>query len=104
MVNEKAFFESLKRILKEPCKAAIEAGRNWGMMYHLPEELDIEVTVAHPLKTRAIADAKIKLDSIDASTLAHLLRADLRSMFHQKRSGNRKTFCAIDSGSLGSKL
>ena len=31
MVNEKASFQSLKRILKEPCRAVIEAGRNWGM-------------------------------------------------------------------------
>lgn len=73
MANEKASFESLKIILREPCKAVIEAGRNWGMMYDLLKDLDIEVTVAHPLKTRAIADAKIKLDSIDVSTLAHLL-------------------------------
>jgi len=52
------------------------------MMYDLLEKLDIEVTVAHPLKTRAIADAKIKLDFIDASTLAHLLRADLIPPVH----------------------
>ena len=82
VVNQKASFESLKRILKGPCKAVIEAGRKWGMMYDLLEELDIEVTVAHPLKTRAIAEAKIKLDSIDACTLAHLLRADLIPPVH----------------------
>ena len=32
---------------------------------------------AHPLKVKAIADAKIKTDKIDATVLAHLLRADL---------------------------
>jgi len=34
------------------------------------------------LKIRAIADAKIKSDSIDAKTLAHLLRADLIPQVH----------------------
>jgi transposase len=33
--------------------------------------------LAHPLKVKAIADAKIKTDKIDATVLAHLLRADL---------------------------
>jgi len=65
-----------------PCRAVIEAGRNWGMMYDLLEELDIKTVVGHPLKIRAIADAKIKSDSIDAKTLAHLLRADLIPRVH----------------------
>jgi len=33
--------------------------------------------VAHPLKTRAIADAKIKSDKIDAKILADLTRGNL---------------------------
>jgi transposase len=33
--------------------------------------------MAHPLKTRLIAEARIKTDSIDSETLAHLLRTDL---------------------------
>ena len=77
IANEKKAFTLLKEYYKEPCRAVIEAGRNWGMMYDLLEELDIKTVVAHPLKTRAIADAKIKSDSIDAKTLAHLLRAHL---------------------------
>lgn len=32
--------------------------------------------VSNPLRTRAIADAKIKTDSVDALTLAQLLQAD----------------------------
>ncbi|OBP89881.1 hypothetical protein BAE40_13235 [Mesorhizobium loti] len=35
------------------------------------------VVLAYPLKVKAIADAKIKTDTIDATVLAHLLRADL---------------------------
>lgn len=36
-----------------------------------------KVKVAHPLKVKAIASARIKTDKIDARILAHLLRADL---------------------------
>ncbi|MFN3740978.1 MAG: IS110 family transposase [Thermodesulfovibrionales bacterium] len=55
----------------------IEAGRNWTVMYDwLEEELD-EVKLAHPLKVKAIASAKIKTDRIDSEILAHLLRSDL---------------------------
>jgi len=36
-----------------------------------------EVKLAHPLKVKAIAEARIKTDSIDSETLAYLLRADL---------------------------
>lgn len=57
--------------------AVLEAGRNWTVMFDwLEEELD-EVKLAHPLKVKAIAEAKIKTDKIDAKTLAHLLRCDL---------------------------
>ena len=57
--------------------AVLEAGRNWTVMYDwLEEELD-EVKLAHPMKIKAIAEAKIKTDKIDAKTLAHLLRCDL---------------------------
>jgi len=52
------------------------------MMYDLLEELDIKTVVGHPLKIRAIADAKIKSDSIDAKTLAHLLRVGLIPQVH----------------------
>ncbi len=36
-----------------------------------------ELLLAHPLKTRLIAEARLKTDSIDSETLAHLLRAAL---------------------------
>jgi hypothetical protein len=35
------------------------------------------VYLAHPLKVRAIAEARIKTDRIDSKILAHLLRCDL---------------------------
>jgi transposase len=58
-------------------QAVVEATRNWTIMYDLLEtELDA-VYLAHPLKVRAIAEARIKTDRIDSRILAHLLRCDL---------------------------
>ena len=58
-------------------EAVLEAGRNWTVMHDwLESEVD-EVKLAHPTKVKAIAEAKIKTDKIDARTLAHLLRSDL---------------------------
>jgi transposase len=59
------------------CCAVLEATRNWCVMYDWLEAQVGEVKLAHPRKVRAIAEAKIKTDKIDAQTLAHLLRADL---------------------------
>jgi len=59
------------------CSAVLEATRNWTVMHDWLEELVDDVTLAHPLKVKAIAEAKIKTDKIDATTLAHLLRCDL---------------------------
>jgi transposase len=58
-------------------KAVVEAGRNWHIAVELLEGLVDEIKLAHPLKVRAIAEAKIKTDEIDSETLAQLLRADL---------------------------
>lgn len=62
---------------EEPMKAVLEASYCWGMMHDWLDEVAEEVVLAHPLKVRAIADARIKTDEIDSETLAHLLRADL---------------------------
>jgi transposase len=58
-------------------KAVVEAGRNWHVAVELLEGLVDEIKLAHPLKVRAIAEAKIKTDEIDSEILAQLLRADL---------------------------
>lgn len=67
------FFDGLNR----PVEVVIEATGNWFWLLDLLEENNIEATLAHPLKTKAIASAKIKTDSIDAETLAQLLRTNL---------------------------
>jgi transposase len=59
------------------CLSVLEATRNWTVMHDILEDLTSGVTLAHPLKVKAIAEAKIKTDKIDSKTLAHLLRCDL---------------------------
>ena len=68
-----AFFAEIEG----PTRVVIEASMNWYHLYDLLESLEIPVTLAHPLRTRAIAEAKVKTDKIDSTILAHLLRTDL---------------------------
>lgn len=64
------------------CCSVLEATRNWTVVHDILEELTVDVTLAHPLKVRAIAEAKIKTDKIDSTILAHLLRCDLVPSAH----------------------
>ncbi len=63
--------------LPPDARIAVEATGHWMWLYELIEERHPDLVLAHPLKTRAIASARIKTDKIDATTLAHLLRTDL---------------------------
>jgi transposase len=58
-------------------KAVVEATRNWGLVYDWLEEILDDVALAHPLKVRAIAEARIKTDRISADILCDLLRSNL---------------------------
>jgi len=60
-----------------PGMAVLEATRNWGLLYDWLEEVLDDVALAHPLKVKAIAEARIKTDKISADILADLLRAGL---------------------------
>ncbi len=77
--NKPEPFQEFFERLEGPSEAVLEASRTWGVMYDLLEDLEeVEsVQLAHPLKVRAIAEAKIKTDKIDSHILAQLLRADL---------------------------
>src|SRR5436190_13339038 len=58
-------------------KIALEATYGWEWLAELLEDAGYELHLAHPLRTKAIASARVKTDAGDARTLAHLLRADL---------------------------
>jgi transposase len=54
-------------------KVVIESSTTWYPIYQLLSDKH-EVTLSNPAKTKAIAQAKVKTDKIDALTLAKLLR------------------------------
>ncbi len=65
------------------CKAVCEStGNMWIKTFEAFEKHDISIILANTLKTRAIAEARVKTDKIDAKTLAHLLRTDLVAKCH----------------------
>jgi transposase len=60
------------------CIAVCESTANlWLKTYQAFEKYNIDIKLANPLKTKAIAEARIKTDKLDARILAHLLRSDL---------------------------
>ncbi len=71
--------ETIRELLGDPDGAhvALEATYGWEWLAELLEEAGFDVHLAHPLRTRAIAAARVKTDAVDARTLAHLLRTGM---------------------------
>ncbi len=60
------------------CTAVVESTANmWIKTYKALEQAGIHTKLANPLKTRVIAEARIKTDKLDARILCHLLRTNL---------------------------
>lgn len=75
--------ESLKSFMivyqPEETKIVMESTCVWEHIYEALESMCYEVKLANPVRTRAIAEARVKTDSVDANTLCDLLRANLIS-------------------------
>ena len=65
------------RLKKKNITAVFEASRNWPYYAELLQPYCNNIVMAHPLKVRAIASARIKTDAIDSNVLSDLLRANL---------------------------
>lgn len=63
-------------VLRPDDRVALEATTTWAIV-HVLQPFVAEVVVSNQLRTRAIADAKVKTDTGDAEVLAQLLRADV---------------------------
>jgi transposase len=76
IVNDR---EAFLELLGDPngTHVALEATYGWEWLAELLEDAGYELHLAHPLRTRAIAAARVKTDAVDAATLAQLLRAGL---------------------------
>jgi transposase len=61
----------------EEAQIVMEAGYCWQPIYDSLVDAGHDVRLAHPQKVKAIAEAKVKTDKVDARTLAGLLRADM---------------------------
>lgn len=71
--------EAFLELLGDPqgTHVALEATYGWEWLADLLGDAGFELHLAHPLRTRAIAAARVKTDAVDATTLAQLLRAGL---------------------------
>jgi transposase len=75
--TSRAELEALGRtVLRPDDRVALEATTNTWAIVRVLTPFVAEVVVSNPLRTRAIADAKVKTDKVDAEVLAQLLRAD----------------------------
>jgi transposase len=77
IVNDPQTFLELLAGIDGESRVALEATYGWEWLAELLEQAGYELHLAHPLRTRAIAAARVKTDAVDARTLAHLLRCDL---------------------------
>jgi transposase len=89
--NSAAGFAQFFSELGEENKVVMEACWNWGWLYDQLGQIDGvgEVVLAHPYKTRLIAEAQIKTDHLDAQILAKLLRGDLIAQSHAPNAATR---------------
>jgi transposase len=76
--------------LGDKTKIVIESMSSWYWLYDLLTAEGYEVLISNPVKTKAIASAKIKNDKVDSHMLAQLLRADLISTVHVSSLERRK--------------
>lgn len=75
--NTEADIEAYFGSLATDTRVVMEACSQWIAFYERVERFVSDITLAHPLRVKAIASARIKTDKIDATILAQLLWADL---------------------------
>ena len=75
--SKENFSKFLEEYKPEETKIVMESTCVWEYIYEILEAMNYCVKLANPVRTRAIAEARIKTDSVDADTLADLLRANL---------------------------
>lgn len=71
--SDRSLMEKFSNTLEEGTNIVIESSSTWYWVYEILARKH-HVVLANPARTKAIAQAKIKTDKIDAITLANLLR------------------------------
>ena len=77
IINDPQTFVELLAQLEGDSRIALEATYGWEWLADVLQDAGYELHLAHPLRTKAIASARVKNDAVDARTLAHLLRTGL---------------------------
>jgi transposase len=70
IVNDPRTFLELLAGIDGESRIALEATYGWEWLADLLGEAGYELHLAHPLRTKAIASARVKTDAVDARTLA----------------------------------
>jgi transposase len=82
---------NLAKSVNPDVKAVLEPSANyWLKVYDRLEDEGVEVKLSNPSRTKAIAEARVKTDRIDAKTLACLLRGDLVAESYVPTRKNRE--------------
>ena len=74
IANNAESIDGFFQTINTNAKIVMESSSVWYNIYQKLQEKGFDVTLSNPLKTKAIASAKIKTDKIDAKILADLLR------------------------------
>jgi len=82
MANDERQILNFFQALNSQSKVVIESTANWYWLYDLLADAGFDVLISNPVKTKAIASARIKNDKVDSHMLAQLLRADLVATVH----------------------
>ena len=84
VVCEKDLLEDFcRKRFKKSDHAALEATGNTWSVVAIMQPFVARIVVSNPLRTKAIAEAKIKTDKVDALVLAQLLRCDFLPLVWQ---------------------
>jgi transposase len=82
---------SLAKSIDPHVRAVVEPSANyWIRVYDKLEDEGVEIKLSNPLRTKAIAETRIKTDRLDAKTLAYLLRGDLVAESYVPTRKNRE--------------
>lgn len=76
VMNNREDIQNYLSLLPKNSQVVLEATNNWYAFMEWSHDFPLDVKLAHPLKLKAIASARIKTDSIDSKILADLLRSD----------------------------
>jgi transposase len=90
LVNDEAAILEYFLSLDDDTQVVIESTATWYWLYDLLTAHSIPVVVSNPVKTKAIASARIKNDKLDSHMLAQLLRADLLATVHVSSQETRQ--------------